>query len=406
VPLRLWNTLTGSLEPFVPIRPGHIGIYVCGPTVYDHAHVGHARSAVFFDVVVRFLRFEGYAVRYVRNFTDLDDKILARAGTERIAAGDLADRYIRSYREDMAALGVLAPDFEPRVTERIGPILEAIARLIDDGQAYVREDGVYFRVRLRGDYGRLADAAGVDAGLRSGPGGPKEDGRDFALWKRAEGDAVAWESPWGRGRPGWHIECVAMSRGHLGSLFDIHGGGRDLIFPHHENERALSRSLDGTDLARYWLHHELVTLKGRKLSKSEDRGGRIRDLLRHHRPGAIRLFLLSTHYRRPVDLTERRLGEAAAALDRLSGLAGRCGADGEGEARVAGATTELGVRFREAMHRDFNIPEALAHLFAAARRINRSLGAAGVPKRLEPRQRAELRDLQILCRDVLGIAQG
>jgi cysteinyl-tRNA synthetase len=406
VPLRLWNTLTGSLEPLVPIRPGQVGIYVCGPTVYDHAHIGHARSAVFFDVVVRFLRFEGYAVRYVRNFTDLDDKILEGAGSERIEAWKLADRYIRSYREDMAALGVLAPDVEPRVTEHIEPIRGMIARLVRGGHAYVRAGDVYHRFRSQGDCGRLATAAQSDlatVGFRVIPAEGKEDARDFVLWKKADDDGPAWESPWGRGRPGWHIECVAMGHRHLGSFFDIHGGGRDLVFPHHENERILSNSLAGTDLARYWIHHELVTVNGRKLSKSENFQCRIRDLRRGHGPMAIRMFLLSTHYRRPVDFTERRLDEAASALERLCGLAGRCGEDGEGEVRVAEGTTELGARFREAMHQDFNIPGALALLFASARRINRSLNAAGGHERLNRQTRLEMGDLLFLCRNILGI---
>ena len=406
MPLRLWNTLTGSLEPLVPIRAGQIGIYVCGPTVYDHAHIGHARSAVFFDVIVRFLRFEGYAVRYVRNFTDLDDKILERAGNERIEARELADRYIRSYREDMAALGVHAPDCEPRVTEHIEDIRGMVARLVQGGHAYVQAGDVYYRVRSQGDYGRLAAAAQSDpatAGFRVMPAEGKEDARDFLLWKKAADDGPAWESPWGRGRPGWHIECVAMGYRHLGSLFDIHGGGRDLIFPHHENERALSRSLAGTDLATHWVHHELVTVNGGKLSKSMHSGYRIRDLCRRHDPSAIRLFLLSTHYRRPVDFTERRLEEAVSALERLAGLAGRCGDTGEGEARVAEGTSELGARFREAMRQDINIPGALALLFASARRINRSLNAAGGHGGLKRQLRLEIGDLLFLCRNVLGI---
>lgn len=404
--LKLYNTLTGMLEAFVPIRPGQVGIYVCGPTVYDHAHIGHARSSVFFDVIVRYLRHEGLSVRYVRNFTDMDDKILERSRIECIDAGSLATTYIRSYREDMAALGVLAPDVEPRVTEHIEPIREMIAWLVESGHAYVRAGDVYYRVRSQGDYGRLAAVARSDlatAGFRVMPPEGKEDARDFVLWKRADDGGPAWESPWGRGRPGWHIECVAMGHRHLGSLFDIHGGGRDLIFPHHENERILSRSLAETDLARYWLHHELVTVNGRKLSKSTDTLCRIRDLIRRHHPEAIRLFLLSTHYRRPVDFTERRLEEAASTLNRLFGLAERCGDAGEREVRVSEGTTELGAQFREAMHQDFNIPGALALLFASARRINRSLNSDEGREGLTRQLRLEIGDLLYLCRNVLGI---
>lgn len=408
MPLRLWNTLTGSLERLAPIRAGHVGIYVCGPTVYDHAHVGHARSAVFFDVVVRFLRFEGYAVRYVRNLTDLDDTILGRAQREGIEPRELADRYIRSYREDMAALGVLAPDCEPRVTEHIEDIRGMIARLVTGGHAYVREGNVYYRVRSRSDYGRLA-AAGRPReaeGFRAVPAEGKEDPRDFALWKRADDQGPAWESPWGRGRPGWHIECVAMGHRHLGSLYDIHGGGRDLIFPHHENERALSGSLAGTDLATHWMHHELVTVNGRKLSKSTHSDFRVCDLRRRHDPMALRLFLLATHYRRPLDFTERRLEESASALERLRGLLRRSGGGEGGDSGFPAGPSSLAAAFRDAMHRDFNIPGALAHIFASARRINRSFNAAGGHGKPDRPARLEMGELLFLCRDVLGILPG
>lgn len=404
MPLRFWNTLTGSLEPLAPIRAGQIGIYVCGPTVYDHAHVGHARSAVFFDVVVRFLRFEGYSVRYVRNFTDLDDKILERAGSERIGVRELADRYIRSYREDSAALGVLAPDCEPRVTEHIEDIRGMIAQLVKVGHAYVSEGDVYYRVRSRSDYGRLAAAGRTRAteGFRAVPAEGKEDPRDFSLWKRTDDGGPAWESPWGIGRPGWHIECVAMGHRHLGSVFDIHGGGRDLIFPHHENERALSRSLAGTDLATHWIHHELVTVNGRKLSKSTHSDFRVCDLRRRHDPMALRLFLLATDYRRPVDFTERRLEESASALERLRSLLRRCGGGNGRDSGFPAEPSSLTAAFRKAMHQDFSIPEALAHIFASARRINRSL-AAGSHERLDRQARLEMDDLLFLCRNVLGI---
>lgn len=405
MPLRLWNTLAGSLKPFVPIRPGRVDIYVCGPTVYDHAHIGHARSAVLFDVVVRYLRYQGYAVRYVRNFTDIDDKIIERARSEQIDAFEISQRYIRSYREDMEALGVLPPDFEPRVTENIEFILRMITRLVESGHAYVQEDGVYYRIRRQADYGRLsstptgiatASPKAVSAEFK------KEDERDFALWKCSSEEPV-WESAWGRGRPGWHIECVAMSCALLGVLFDIHGGGRDLIFPHHENERALSQSLAGTDLARYWLHHELVTINGRKISKSENRDWRIRDLCRRYHPGAIRLFLLSSHYRRPLDFTERRLGEAASAFDRLDGLLRRCEDREESGGRLREGALTLERGFIKAMDDDFNVPRALSLLFTAVRRLNRSLNAARDVQSLSRQNRDELFQIRLLCKSVLGL---
>ena len=398
--IKLYNTLTGALEPFVPIRPGEVGIYVCGPTVYDHAHIGHARSAVLFDVIVRYLRHTGLTVRYVRNFTDIDDNILEQSGKWNVSPKEIAETYMRSYREDMETLGCLAPDFEPRVTEHIAPIRRMIARLLDSGNAYVQDGSVYYRVHRQKDYGLLS--AGTPA-VDTTTGKTKEDESDFVLWKKATDDEMAWESPWGKGRPGWHIECVAMSQGCLGHLFDIHGGGRDLIFPHHENERVIARSLTETNLANYWLHHELVTLNGRKISKSVDAFYRIRDLCLRHHPESVRLLLLSTHYRRPLDFTERRIEDTLSSLRRLYGLIERSGDDMTPDCGISNGNERLTSGFREAMDRDFNIPEAIAQIFASARRLNRSMNHTGGIAGLSGPDQREIKDLVSLCRNVLGI---
>jgi cysteinyl-tRNA synthetase len=327
--LSIHNSLTGSLELFSPQKPLHAGVYVCGPTVYDHAHIGHARSAVFFDVVVRYLKFRGYKVIYVRNFTDIDDKIIEKAGIENKTIHKLADEYIDSYRFDMDCLGVHAPDHEPRVTDYIPQIIRAISILVDNNNAYANAGNVWFRTCNRPGYGLISglnikqdDTA--DSRLTISEG--KEDARDFALWKKAEPGSPSWQSPWGRGRPGWHIECAVMSNALLGASFDIHGGGRDLIFPHHENERAISLALTECEPAKYWIHHALVTLNGRKLSKSGGSGPAymIRDLCKKYSPKAIRLFLLSVHYRRQLDVTAKRILEKEKAIKNLSLFIGKC----------------------------------------------------------------------------------
>jgi cysteinyl-tRNA synthetase len=406
VTLNLHNSLTGTIEAFVPVRPGHAGIYLCGPTVSDYAHIGHARSAVVFDVLVRYLRFAGYSVQYVRNFTDIDDKILERSRLRNADPLQIAEAFIRAYREDMKALNVESPDFEPRVTENIGVILEMIAGLVDSGHAYVRGGDVFYRVRSQEDYGLLCGPAGAGtktAGFRVALRESKEDDRDFTLWKGTDDNGPSWMSPWGRGRPGWHIECVAMSRSLLGTLFDIHGGGRDLIFPHHENERVLSRSVSGTNLARYWLHHELVTVNGRKLSKSVDISYRISDLCRQYHPEALRLFLLTTHYRRPLDITNRRLSEAASALDRLYSILRRIGHRAEWDRIETMGDSLLFSRFRQAMDQDLNVPQGIALLFASARRVNKLMNETGDIEKFPDDDLGAIGDLVPLCRHVLGI---
>lgn len=404
--LSLYNTLTGEQEPFVPLRPGRVGMYVCGPTVYDHAHIGHARSAVFFDVMARYLAYRGYAVTFVRNYTDIDDKIVERALLLDTGARELAEEYIRAYRRDMDALGVPHPDFEPRVTGHIADVMAMITLLIEKDAAYVSGGNVFYRTRVHDDYGLLGGAVSeksVTEGFRVPCEGSKESGRDFVIWKTVRDRGPAWDSPWGRGRPGWHVECAAMSTRFLGPVFDIHGGGRDLIFPHHENERAICRSVTGADPARYWVHHGLVTANGKKLSKSDSTQYRIRDLCLAWHPEAIRLFLLSTHYRRPLDFTTTGLAGSASALDRLYGFLQRYGGPPEPKTPGSAASDSFTVRFCNALDSDFNIPACLAALFAALRRLNRCMNITSGSRGLSDTEQAEICDIYSVCRNVLGI---
>ena len=317
--LSVYNTLTRRREPFVPRDPEHVRIYVCGPTVYDDAHIGNARPVVVFDLLVRFLRTLYPRVTYVRNVTDVDDKINDRAAAEQITIRDLTERTLARYREDMAALNACPPDVEPRATEHIPQMIRMIGELLGHGHAYVAAGHVLFHVPSLAQYGRLAggDRAEQQAGARVEVESYKRDPADFVLWKPSDPSLPGWDSPWGRGRPGWHIECSAMSREYLGSEFDIHGGGVDLAFPHHENEIAQSCSAEpGTEFARYWMHNGYLLSEGEKMAKSLGNFYTVRDLLGRHPGEALRLLLLSTHYRQPIDFTEEGLRRARRQLDR------------------------------------------------------------------------------------------
>jgi len=319
VSLSVYNTLTHRREPFVPRDPEHVRIYVCGPTVYDDAHIGNARPVVVFDLLVRFLRTLYPRVTYVRNVTDVDDKINDRAAAEQITIRDLTERTLARYREDMAALNARPPDVEPRATEHIPQMIRMIGELLGHGHAYVAAGHVLFHVPSLAQYGQLAggDRGEQRAGARVEVESYKRDPADFVLWKPSDPSLPGWDSPWGRGRPGWHIECSAMSREYLGSEFDIHGGGVDLAFPHHENEIAQSCSAEpGTEFARYWMHNGYLLSEGEKMAKSLGNFYTVRDLLDRHPGEALRLLLLSTHYRQPIDFTEDGLRRARRQLDR------------------------------------------------------------------------------------------
>ncbi|MCY3596661.1 MAG: cysteine--tRNA ligase [Rhodospirillales bacterium] len=354
MPLTVYNTLTRRREPFVPRDPEHIRIYVCGPTVYDDAHIGNARPVVVFDLLVRFLRTLYPRVTYVRNITDVDDKINDRAAEEQITIRELTERTLARFREDMAALNARPPDVEPRATEHISQMIGMIEELLGHGHAYVASGHVLFHVPSLAQYGRLAgrDREEQLAGARVEVESYKRDPADFVLWKPSDAGLPGWESPWGRGRPGWHIECSAMSREYLGSEFDIHGGGIDLAFPHHENEIAQSCSAEpGTEFARYWMHNGYLLSEGEKMAKSLGNFYTVRDLLSRHPGEALRLLLLSTHYRQPIDFTEEGLRRARRQLDRWR--------------RTVGGDPPAGTpppAVLEALGDDLNSPRAIAAL--------------------------------------------
>ncbi|MBI5197237.1 MAG: cysteine--tRNA ligase [Nitrospirae bacterium] len=372
--IQIYNTLTGKKEPFEPITPGKAGIYVCGVTVYDLCHIGHARSAIVFDVIRRYLAHRGYAVTYVRNFTDIDDKIINRARQEGTDWKSLAKKYVDAYYEDMALLRVKKADVEPKATDFIREMQEIIGSLVEKGYAYPLPSGVYYRVRQFKGYGKLSkrDPEQMLAGARVEVDETKESPLDFALWKSSSGDEPAWESPWGGGRPGWHIECSAMSLKHLGRTFDIHGGGMDLIFPHHENEIAQSEAYTGKPFARYWMHNGFVNVNQEKMSKSLGNFFTIREIFekspysKEITAEILRYFLLSTHYRSPLDFSDRDLWETTkAALDNFYTLFQRLNeAKGQENRKKDDAVETLlstfQRQFEEAMDDDFNTAAALA----------------------------------------------
>jgi len=373
MPIQIHDTLTGGKHELVPLRPGAIGLYACGPTVYDLSHLGHARCYVVWDVVVRHLRARGLAVTYVRNFTDVDDKIIKRANERGEDPVALAARYADEFRRDMDALGCLRPDVEPRVSDHIPEIVALIATLVEKGFAYAPGNGdVYFAVRRFPEYGRLSGRNLDDllAGARVAPGEVKRDPLDFALWKGAKPGEPRWPSPWGEGRPGWHIECSAMTKKHLGDTFDLHTGGKDLVFPHHTNEIAQSVCACGDGLhadtyARAWLHNGFVEIDDQKMSKSLGNFFTVRQVLERYQAEGLRFFLLGTHYRRDFNFSdtilteaERRLGylyETVEKADRTAGGAAPPATDGDG----------LVERCRAALDDDFNTPQVLGHLAEA-----------------------------------------
>jgi cysteinyl-tRNA synthetase len=390
--LKIYNTLGRKKQQFVPIRPGEVRIYVCGMTVYDYCHLGHARVLVVFDVVRRWLRASGYRVTYVRNITDIDDKIIRRALENREPVGELTARFIRATDEDAAALGVEKPDHEPRATEYVAQMLELIGRLEARSLAYASASGdVNFAVRRFPGYGKLSGKSldELRAGERVEVDPAKEDPLDFVLWKRSKPGEPKWPSRWGEGRPGWHIECSAMASALLGEHFDIHGGGQDLQFPHHENEIAQSEGASGTAFVNYWMHNGFVRVQEEKMSKSLGNIVPIRELIKRFDPEVVRFFIVRAHYRSPLGYSETHMEDARQALTRLytalkDAPAGHANVDWE---------EPHGRRFREAMDDDFGTPGAVAVLFDLAHEIAR--GA----KSLAPQLRALGGLLGILQRD-------
>jgi cysteinyl-tRNA synthetase len=372
--LRIHNSLSRTKQEFVPIHPGEVRMYVCGMTVYDFCHVGHARVMVVFDTVVRWLRAQGYRVSYVRNITDIDDKIIERAARNGETIEELTGRFIGAMHEDADALGVMRPDHEPRATRSIEGMLALIARLIERGLAYRAPSGdVFYAVRNFPGYGRLSGKSLEDlrAGERVEVDANKRDALDFVLWKAAKPGEPQWDSPWGSGRPGWHIECSAMSEELLGAHFDIHGGGQDLQFPHHENEIAQSEGAHGHAFVNYWMHNGFVRVDNEKMSKSLGNFFTVREVLARYDPEVVRFFIVRAHYRSPLNYSDQHLEDARAALSRLYTAL-------RNVPPVSVAidwADPFAARFREAMDDDFNTPEACAVLFDLANEVNRSRSA-------------------------------
>jgi len=405
--MKLYNTLSGQKEEFRP-QGEPVRIYVCGVTPYDECHVGHAMSYIFFDVLRRYLEFRGYKLRYVQNFTDIDDKIINRANQRGVTARELADKYIARYFEDMDALNIRRADVYPYATREIPEILRLIEGLVEKGHAYVSGGDVYFRVRSFASYGKLSHRTleGMLAGARVEPGEGKEFPLDFALWKGAKPGEPSWPSPWGQGRPGWHIECSAMSLKYLGETLDIHGGGQDLIFPHHENEIAQSEAFTGKPFVRYFIHNALLQLGREKMSKSLGNLVPVREALKKWGAEALRLFVLSSHYRMPLTFSGEAVEAARKGADRLAQALSPLK---EGRGEPALDPEPFRQRFMEAMDDDLNTPQALAALFDLAREINSADDAgrdAAAAREVLKKLRDEVLGLKLKYVRLSGVSRG
>lgn len=383
--LKIYNSLTRRKETFEPLEEGKVRMYVCGVTVYDSAHIGHAMSSLVFDTIRRYLEHRGYQVKYLQNFTDIDDKIIARAQALGVSPHELADKHARDFLQEMHALNVKEANLYPRATAEIPTIIRMVDRLIEKGFAYPSDGNVYFRVQKYRDYGKLSNRT-----LEGAQPGEAMDGKehpmDFALWKAAKPGEPSWPSPWGEGRPGWHIECSAMNLHHLGEQIDIHGGGMDLLFPHHENEIAQTEAYTGKPFAKYWVHNGLLKLGEEKMSKSLGNLITIEEFLQQYDPQSLRLFVLLSGYRRPVTFTDESIGAAERGLDRLRSAlrpakASSAEADSQAVEALLSQVEKTRQGFYEAMDDDFSTPQALAHIFELVKAINtaRDAGVAGEP---------------------------
>ncbi|MCE5203377.1 MAG: cysteine--tRNA ligase [Actinomycetia bacterium] len=411
--IRVYNTMTRSKEEFVPREAGKVAMYVCGPTVYNHIHIGNARTFLSFDVIRRYLMWRGFQVTFVQNITDVDDKIIKRATEERRTPAEIAETYTLAFRSAMDELGVLPPTRQPFATQTIPAMIDMVKRLIERGHAYVADGDVYFSVRSFPGYGALSgrNIDELESGARIDVDERKQDPLDFALWKSAKPGEPHWPSPWGEGRPGWHLECSVMSEGELGLPLDIHGGGSDLVFPHHENERAQSEAATGTMFARYWLHGGMLQINAEKMSKSLGNFLFLKDVLARYPAPVIRLLMLQTHYRSPLDFSDARLEEARAALERIENLVRNLRWVGEREPegsgvprpaleRLSSAIEGTRAKFIEEMDDDFNTAAALASVFELARTANSFVSEhqgdiGGV-------ERAVLHSAEELVTDLLG----
>ncbi|MGI6096602.1 MAG: cysteine--tRNA ligase [Dethiobacteria bacterium] len=378
--IRLYNTLTRKKEVLKPGRNGRIGIYACGPTVYDYFHIGNARVFIIFDLIRRYLKYRGYQVAYVQNFTDIDDKMIRRAHELGISVEELAERFIKAYNEDAQALGVQPADHHPRATRHIPSIIKLIERLIANGLAYEVDGEVYYDTVKFKDYGKLSHQRleELEAGARIEVDPRKRNPLDFVLWKKQKPGEPAWASPWGKGRPGWHIECSAMAMHYLGETIDIHGGGPDLIFPHHENEIAQSEGATGKPFVRYWLHVGYLNIDKQKMSKSLGNFLTVRELRRSYDPKVLRFFMLSAHYRNPINFSEEQLQQSRSSLERLNLLLFNVHnrlqhvtlQAGNDDQKMLAKIAETREKFIQAMDDDFNSADALSHLFTLAWEAN------------------------------------
>ena len=407
--MKLYNTLTRQKEEFVPLNEGEVRIYSCGPTVYDYFHIGNARPFIIFDTLRRYMEYKGYKVIFVQNFTDIDDKMISRANEESITVKELGDRFIEEYFRDADALGIKRATFHPRATEHIDDMIAFIQKLIQKGMAYEAQGDVYFDTSVLEDYGKLSGQRleELEAGARVDVEEGKKNPMDFALWKAQKPGEPAWDSPWGRGRPGWHIECSVMAIKYLGETIDIHSGGQDLIFPHHENEIAQSEGATGKPFARYWLHNGYININNEKMSKSLGNFFTVREILQHFDPEVVRFFMLSAHYRNPINFSPELLNQAKSALERLYNCKNNLlhlmqnAEDKEPTAEEKDfvyALMSYKKKFEDAMDDDINTADALAAVFDMVRDLN-SVVSPKIPKKLIEQAYGLLDELA----DVLGI---
>lgn len=410
--MKIYNTLTRQKEEFVPIKEGEVSIYVCGPTVYNFFHIGNARPFVVFDTLRNYLEYRGYKVKFVQNFTDVDDKIINRAREDGTSAPEVSKKYIAEYFKDAKALNVRKADVHPQVSNHIDKIIDFIKTLIDKGYAYERDGDVYFSTRKFPEYGKLSgqNIDDLESGARIAIGEVKDDPLDFALWKaRKTEDEIAWESPWGMGRPGWHIECSVMSKTHLGDTIDIHAGGQDLQFPHHENEIAQSECCNGVPFAHYWMHNGYITIDNEKMSKSKGNFFTVRDILRDYSGEVIRFFLLSGHYRSPINFSDTLMEQAKAGLERLHTCRENLnfqikeGKDGELDKSEQDTLKELEIyenEFKSSMDDDLNTADGISAIFQMVTAINKEI-VNGSSKAFA---KEALKKMMSLC-SVLGLLQ-
>ncbi len=416
--IKIYNTLTRKKEVFTPIKPGQVSLYVCGITSYDYCHIGHARSSLVFDMIVKYFKYRGYKVHFVRNFTDIDDKIISRAHEQQTSPEELANRFINEFYTDMEYLGIARPDREPKATEHIQDMIDLIQTLVDKGTAYPSGGDVYFSVNHNPEYGKLSgrNLEDMQAGARIDINENKRHPMDFALWKGSKPGEPTWDSPWGPGRPGWHIECSAMSKKYFGDTFDIHGGGKDLIFPHHENELAQSESANNTPFVHIWIHHGFVTVRNEetaeteKMSKSLGNFLTIRELSRKFHSEVLKLFIFSTHYRNPIEYSRQAMHDAETGLTRLYECIGnretmQTVVDPSAPPVITSKDTEklesMEQRFRQAMDNDFNTAQAIGLLFETAKTINKI--RSKLSSRPSPRDLETIHNSTELLRRLAGI---